>query len=182
MKKIVMLGAFFTSMACANADMMMGGYGMPQQGGYGMPGMPQQGGYGMPQQQGMPQQGGSNPLTQEVKNSILQNVMNNPNLSPDVKGEAAFSVALRVGLNEAIICLTFGQNGQIFRLHTNPKNNGIVTDQAEIQNYNNMLMQAKNNGGSAAVQASIVSNGQPETFTFDVLAIDQNHLVAVRHK
>ena len=207
MKKIFMMGTAFVAMT-ANVG-AMSGYGMPQQSGYGMPqqsgygmrqqsgyGMPQQSGFGMPQQsnsagqqaqstsqsKGTSQQGNSNALTQDVKDSILQYVTNNSNLSADVKGEAAFAVALRVSLNEAVICLTFGQNGEIYRLHTNPRNNGLVTDQTEIQNFNNMLTQAKNGGGSATVSSSIVSNGKQETFVFDVLSIDANHLVVVRHK
>jgi hypothetical protein len=199
MKKILMMSAFFTSIACTNVDAMSGygmpsGYGQPQGMGMGMSGMGMsgmgmgmpgqqqgmQGGYGQPQ--GMPQQGGVNPLTQDVKDAIMQNVMNNPNLSPDIRGEAAFSVALKVGLNEAVVCITFTPNGQLFRLHTSPRNNGIVTDQAEIQMYNNMMAQAKNSGGSATIQSTIISNGKPEAFVFDVMAIDQTHLVAVRHK
>jgi hypothetical protein len=207
MKKILMMSAVLAAITSTNVD-AMSGYGMPSygmqspQGGYG------QGAYGMSSPQGgygqsagqsaygmqspqngygqpampTPAQGGVNPLTQDVKNSILQNVMNNPNLSQDIKGEAAFAMALKVSLNEAIICLTFGQNGQIFRLHSNSKNNGLVSDPGEIQNYNNMLAQAKNGNGTATVQSSVISNGQPETFTFDVLAIDANRLVIVRHK
>lgn len=192
MKKILAMSTLIAaSITSVNAGMMPmqsygGGYGYGQQpqsaAPYGMgAGMNSMGGGGYPQQ-GMPQQGGVNSLTQDVKDSIMQNVMNNPNLSPEIKGEAAFSVALKVGLNEAVVCITFTPNGQMFRLHTSPRNNGIVTDQAEIQMYNNMMTQAKNGGGSATIQATIMSNGKPEAFVFDVMAIDQTHLVAVRHK
>ncbi|MES2608491.1 MAG: hypothetical protein V4544_07180 [Pseudomonadota bacterium] len=193
MKKILMMGAVFLAMTSVNASAMGAyGYGMPSGYGqqpqsaapYGMGvGMNSMGGGGYPQpgipQQGMPSQGGTNALTQDVKNSLSQIA----SLPQDIKGEAAFAIALKVSLNEAVICLTFAQNGQIFRLHSNSRNNGIVTDPGEIQNFNNMLNQAKQSPtGTATVQSSIVSNGQPETFIFDVMAIDPAHLVVVRHK
>lgn len=207
MKKIFIMGTVFAAVTCINANAMSGygygmpqsGYGMQQQGGYGY-GMQQQSGYGYPQQSaygygGMQQQRpqtqvlptttsstGAGALTQDVKNAILEKVMNNTAVAADIKGEAAFAVAFGVALNEAIICVTRSQNGTLFRLHSNPKNNGIVTDPGEIQNFNDMFTKAQSSGGTVTVQSSIVSNGKQETFVFDVLAIDANHIVIVRHK
>lgn len=175
-------------------------YGMQQQSAYGYGGMPQQSAYGMQQQGGygyggMQQQrpqsqvlpattssAGAGALTQDVKNAILEKVMNNTAIAADIKGEAAYAVAFGVALNEAIICVTRSQNGTLFRLHSNPRNNGIVTDPGEIQNFNDMFTKAQSGGGTVTIQSSIVSNGKPETFIFDVLAIDANHIVIVRHK
>lgn len=111
--------------------------------------------------------------------SAVQAVQNDQSVTQDIKGEVAFALAMKVSLDDAIICITRTPNGQLYRLHSVSRNNGLVTDPGEIQNFNDMFMAAQN--GPATVQKTIVSGGKQEMFNFDVVMVDQNHLVASRH-
>jgi hypothetical protein len=112
----------------------------------------------------------------------IQTILNNPNLTPELKVETAFAQAQAVKHNEVIITISRQADGTMVRTHTYTEHNGIVRNPDDINLFNNLFAAAQNNNGIASVQATVKSHtGEPEVFTYDVMMVDLNHLVIVRH-
>ena len=94
----------------------------------------------------------------------------------DEQALAAAMGAFKISLDDAVLVLT-KKGTKFYRLHTNSKYNGPVTEAADVKVYGELFAAA-----AKGEESVVKENSAHEKFTWDLIRVNDNVLVVCRHK
>jgi hypothetical protein len=127
-----------------------------------------------------PREGGDDKgFTAEVRKAVLGAI---GGIGPAEQALAAAMGAYKISLDDAIIVLS--KKGQkMYRMHSNSKYNGPVTDEKDKEVYNALYAAATENVTADSVIPTVErENSSGEMFKWDIIRVNPNVLVVCRHK
>lgn len=122
---------------------------------------------------------GDNNFTTEVRKAVVGAI---GGTGAAEQALAAAMGAFKTSLDDAILVIT-KKGEKYYRMHSNSKYNGPVTDTKDKEVYQELFAAATSNvTGTSAIPTVQKENSSGEMFAWDVIRVNQNLIVVCRHK